>query len=167
MPLRRSKGFMLGILFLGLTACASAIPSTLKGQARAIPFQEFHQAPESYAGQLLLIGGEVFAVKPRGEWIEIEVLERPLGFRDKPQMDRPPRGRFLILSTLQGLDRIKPGREITVVGEVKGSEIRSLEAVSYTYPIVMARYIHLWPGPILPGGPDIGIEIGFQGSIGF
>jgi len=167
MPPRRSKGFALGILLLGLTACASAIPATWKGQARTVPFPELQGAPESYAGQLLLIGGEVFTVKPKGEWVEIEVLERPLGFRDRPQTDRPPRGRFLILSTLQGLDKIKPGRQITVVGEMRGREVRPLEAMSYTYPIVMARYVHLWPGPLLPGGPDIGIEIGFQGSIGF
>lgn len=169
MLLRKSKGFALGVfsLLLGLTACASAIPSSVKGQARAVPFQALHQAPESYAGQLLLIGGEVFTVKPKGEWIEIEVLERPLGFRDRPQMDRPPRGRFLVLATLQGLDKIKPGREITLVGQVTGSEVRSVEAASYTYPVVMARYVHLWPGPLLPGGPDIGIEIGFQHSIGF
>lgn len=168
MPLRRSKSFAVGLLLLlGLTACASVIPSSLKGQARVVPFPELHRAPESYAGQLLLIGGEVFAVKPKGEWIEIEVLERPLGFRDRPQLDRSPRGRFLVLSTLQGLDKIKPGREITLVGEVRGSEVRPFEAVSYTYPIVMARYVHLWPGPLLPGGPDIGIEIGFQHSIGF
>ena len=167
MPRRKNRVFLSGILSLLLTACASAIPATEKGQARAVSFYELQQAPESYAGQLLLIGGEVLAVKPKGEWIEIEILERPLGFRDKPQMDRPPRGRFFVLSTLQGLDRIKPGREITLVGEMRGSEVRPLEGMSYTYPVVMARYVHLWSGPLLPGGPDIGIEIGFQGSIGF
>lgn len=164
---RKNNAFALGIFSLLLTACASAIPPTYKGQARSVPLPELQQAPESYAGQLLLIGGEVFAVKPKGEWIEIEILERPLGFRDRPRIDQPPRGRFLVLSTLQGLDRIKPGREITVVGELRGSEVRPLEATSYTYPIVLARYVHLWPGPLFPGGPDIGIEIGFQGSIGF
>jgi hypothetical protein len=34
-------------------------------------------------------------------------------------------------------------------------------------PLVMARYLHVWPPPLFPGGPNIGVEFGYQGSIGF
>jgi hypothetical protein len=55
------------------------------------------------------------------------------------------------------MDELGPGRLITVVGEVQGD--RPL--------LLMARYLHLWPPPLFPGGPEIGIEFGYQGSIGF
>src|SRR3972149_227833 len=66
------------------------------------------------AGPLLVWGGEVLALRPGGEWIEVAVLERPLGFRDRPRLDRTPRGRFAGGIRLdEGGDQLGPARVLT------------------------------------------------------
>ncbi|KRT70783.1 MAG: hypothetical protein XU15_C0003G0159 [candidate division NC10 bacterium CSP1-5] len=178
-------GLSLGLFLCAVTlvACASVIPDGLRDQARSVPFALLQRAPERYAGTLLILGGEVLALRPWGEWIEVAVLERPLGFRDRPRLDRAPRGRFAVVVRLdEGVDQLDPGRLITVVGEVQGRAgpsgtipdqsppgVSGVEppVVSDTEPLLVARYLHVWPPPLFPGGPNIGFEFGYQGSIGF
>jgi len=170
-------GLSLGLFLCAVTlvACASVIPDGLRDQARSVPFALLQRAPERYAGTLLILGGEVLALRPWGEWIEVAVLERPLGFRDRPRLDRAPRGRFAVVVRLdEGVDQLDPGRLITVVGEVQGRAgpsgtipDQSPPGVSDTEPLLVARYLHVWPPPLFPGGPNIGFEFGYQGSIGF
>ena len=171
------SGLELGLFLCAVTlvACASVVPDKLRDQARSVPFALLRQAPERYAGTLLVLGGEVLALRPRGEWIEVAVLERPLGFRDRPRLDRAPRGRFAVAVRLdEGVDQLDPGRLITVVGEVQGRAgpfdtipDQSVPVVSSVEPLLIARYLHVWPPPLFPGGPNIGVEFGYQGSIGF
>ena len=80
-PLKRNMLLAPGLLLLAvaLVACASVVPGELRERVRSVSLAEVDQAPESYAGTLLLLGGEVLAVNPRGKWMGIEVLERPLG----------------------------------------------------------------------------------------
>ena len=178
-------GLELGLFLCAVTlvACASVVPDTLRDQARSVPFALLRQAPERYAGTLLVLGGEVLALRPLGEWIEVAVLERPLGFRDRPRLDRAPRGRFVVVVRLdEGVDQLGPGRLITVFGEVQGRAGRSETipdqfppavshveppAVSGDEPLLMANYLHVWPPPLFPGGPNIGVEFGYHGSVGF
>lgn len=172
-PLKRNMLLAPGLLLLAvaLVACASVVPGELRERVRSVSLAEVDQAPESYAGTLLLLGGEVLAVNPRGKWMEIEVLERPLGYRDRPRSDRPSRGRFAVVIPVQGGDRrtdkLGPGRLVTVVGEVRGRAGPSSGTPSDQPPLLMARYIHLWPPPLFPGGPEIGIHFGYHGSISF
>jgi len=191
--LTRSRRLGLGLFLCAviLAACASVVPDKLRDQARSVPFAALQRAPERYTGTLLLLGGEVLALRPRGEWIEVAVLERPLGFRDRPRLDRAPRGRFAVVVRLdEGVDQLDPGRLITVVGEVQGRAgpfdtipdqsplalshveppmLSDIEppVVSHVEPLLMARHLHVWPPPLFPGGPNIGVEFGYQGSIGF
>jgi len=172
---RSGLGLGLFLFAVILAACASVVPDRLRDQARSVPFAALQRAPERYTGTLLLLGGEVLALRPRGEWTEVAVLERPLGFRDRPRLDRTPRGRFAVVVRLdEGVDQLGPGRLITVVGEVQGRAgpfdtipDQSPPAVSHVEPLLMARYLHVWPPPLFPGGPNIGVEFGYQGSIGF
>jgi len=153
-----------------LAGCASVFPQALREQARPVPFAALQQAPERYAGTLVLLGGEVLVLRPRGAWLEIDVLERPLGLRDRPRVDQPPRGTFTVLLRQEPgdaeTDSLRSGRLVTVVGEVQG---RSASSPGPPGPsvVLMARHLHLWPAPLLPGGPNIGIEFGYEGSIGF
>ena len=183
--LTRSGGLELGLFLCAATlvGCASVVPGGLREQVRSVPFATLQRAPERYAGTLLLLGGEVLALRPRGEWIEVAVLERPLGFRDRPRLDRAPRGRFAVVVRLdEGVDQLDPGRLITVVGEVQGRAgpfdtipdrsplaVSGVEppVVSDIEPLLMARHLHVWPPPLFPGGPNIGVEFGYHGSIGF
>ena len=188
-PLTTRSGLELGLFLCAVTlvGCASVVPGDLREQVRSVPFATLQRAPERYAGTLLLLGGEVLALRPRGEWMEVAVLERPLGFRDRPRLDRAPRGRFAVMVRLgEGVDQLDPGRLITVVGEVQGGVVvNDIEppvlsgveppavshveppVVSHVEPLLMARHLYVWPPPLFPGGPDIGFGFGYEGSIGF
>jgi outer membrane lipoprotein len=37
------------------------------------------------------------------------------------------------------------GRKVTVAGEVRGKKIQRLGEIDYTYPLISAKEIHLWP----------------------
>jgi len=175
------SGLELGLFLCAVTlvGCASVVPGALREQVRSVPFATLQRAPERYAGTLLLLGGEVLALRPMGEWMEVAVLERPLGFRDRPRLDRAPRGRFAVIVRLgEGVDQLDPGRLITVVGEVQGRAAVSPSTgsgpstieppvVSTVEPLLMARHLYVWPPPLFPGGPDIGFGFGYEGSIGF
>ncbi|MEE9125110.1 MAG: Slp family lipoprotein [candidate division NC10 bacterium] len=173
MPCRRDQLLVLGfsIVVANLAGCASVVPAQLKERVRSVSFTKLQQAPDTYAGTLVLLGGEVLVVKPRGEGMEIEVLERPLGFRDRPRRDRPPRGRFAVLLRPQEgdeqIDKLGPGRLVTVVGEVQGSTTSSSDVPPYNFPLLVARHLHVWPQPVFSGGPEIGFKIRVQESIGF
>ncbi|MFQ5848916.1 MAG: Slp family lipoprotein [Candidatus Methylomirabilales bacterium] len=172
-PPKRNTLLVPGLLVLAATlvACASVVPDGLKERARSLPLAKLQQAPERYSGTLLVLGGEVVAVKPQGEWIEIQVVERPLGLRDRPRTDRAPRGRFAVLvphaERNEQLDKVRPGRLVTVAGEVQGRTGSSTGKASDGLPLLLARYIHLWPPPLFPGGPGMGFQFRYQGSIGF
>jgi outer membrane lipoprotein len=55
------------------------------------------------------------------------------------------RGRFIVKSP-QFLDPAlyKKGKRLTVAGQVIGKETRALGETEYTYPVVMAKEVHIW-----------------------
>jgi outer membrane lipoprotein len=166
----RLIGLVVLILPAGLAGCASVVPMTLREQARPVPFSMLRQAPEQYAGTLVLLGGEVIALRSRGEWMEIEVLERPLGLRDRPRLDVAPRGRFAIWIRDEqreaNLDTLRSGRLVTVAGEVYGRPTSHASDSPEVLVVLVAKHLHVWPPPFFPGSPRIGIEFGYQGSVG-
>lgn len=38
----------------------------------------------------------------------------------------------------------KPGRLVTLVGEIKGKKVQPLDEVDYSYPVVAIKEIHVW-----------------------
>ena len=44
----------------------------------------------------------------------------------------------------------RSGRDITVAGEVQGSEVRRLGEIAYRYPVIAALELHLWKEPLSP-----------------
>lgn len=60
-------------------------------------------------------------------------------------------GRYLVV-----VDRFldpaiyRSGRDITVAGEVRGSEVRRLGEIDYRYPVIAASELYLWKKPLFP-----------------
>jgi outer membrane lipoprotein len=55
--------------------------------------------------------------------------------------------------------RNKEGREITVAGEIAGREALPLAGIQYTYPVILAKEIHLWENrPPLLSLPLLGLS---------
>jgi outer membrane lipoprotein len=145
-----------------LSLCAgcaqSPIAETWRQVARNQPsFAEISANPEFFAGQTVILGGEVARANSQPPVTEIEVWQERLDSGDRP--DEHPslsQGRFLIRCPgfLSPADYAQ-GSPITVVGEVQGqalkdAEIRPLGPFRYAYPairypVIGCRQIQVWP----------------------
>jgi outer membrane lipoprotein len=141
-----SRFSLLGFLLLLISGCAYPISKEVRQEARESPsFITVLRNPTAYAGSIVVWGGSIIQTLNTKEGTDILVLETPLGHDERPMAKRYSQGRF-IAKTPKYLDPeiYKPGRRITVGGEIIGKEIRPLGNTEYIYPVVMIKQIHLW-----------------------
>ena len=153
------------VLFLS-SGCAPVLSQSLIDESnRNVLFGDLQRNTERYIGQSILFGGTIIRVgnDPSGGWAEI--LQRPLGYRLEPELNDQVGGRFLLLTNNILDDQIfSKGRKITLVGKVEGKESRSLDQITYDYPLLRVKEYHLWPVGRYRTGPDVHFSIGIFGS---
>ena len=89
------------------------------------------------------------------------MLQRPLDRQGRPLETDDTEGRFIIESP-QFLDSAvyRPGKRISLVGEVSGQEVRPLGGIHYRYPVIAAKELQLWEprtAPRFSFGVGIGV----------
>ncbi len=155
---RYSVLFLLSLLW----GCAPAI-SLQTGADPSLSFKEVAQNPNAYEGRTVLWGGEIIDVLPQENGRNLfEVLEWPLGWREKPRRTVPYQGKFLVLleGPLEDPSLYRSGTRITVAGEVQGSisgkEVKSVSDPAYHYPLLLSKEVHVWKHRPYPysSGPD-------------
>jgi outer membrane lipoprotein len=145
----QSRIHLLLFFFLLISGCAPVISPELRAKVdTSVSFEEVLQNPDKYKGKIVLWGGEILQVLPQDETTYIEILEKPLGWREKPEASFAPRGKFLIRTReLLDFSRFKIKEKVTVAGEIEGSiqgeKIQSGDK-SYRYPVISSKEIHLW-----------------------
>ncbi len=142
--------FLWGLLFwiLLLSGCAHVISKDLRAQSDAsLSLSQVLKDPNAFKGKMVIWGGEIIeTVNQKDATTQIEVFQKPLGWRGEPRAIASSEGRFLIL-VHQFLDPYlyRIGRKITVVGEILGEKVKPLGEMEYRYPLLSSRQIHLWP----------------------
>ena len=98
------------------------------------------------AGLRVIWGGQIVALRNLAEFTEISVVAYPLDGADRPRTDAEPGVRFLIREA-GFLEPVKfaPGRFITVLGIVQGTQETFVDEFALTQPMVEAEALHLWP----------------------
>ncbi|MBI4495897.1 MAG: Slp family lipoprotein [Deltaproteobacteria bacterium] len=144
-----------------LSACGPAISKTLLSQADpALTFPDLLKDPEKYRGRIVVLWGEILETSTRNGETWIEVLQRPLDWRQKPRETDLSSGRFLLHDPeFRDPAVYARGRRITVAGEVEGKRAQSLKEMQYAYPVIRPRESHLW-SPESMGGPFFHLGIG-------
>lgn len=141
----------LSLLIVGaallLQGCSYAIsPEVTRTADRTITFDKLQAEPYSYKGKTVIFGGLIVQIRNVKTGTLIEIDQKDLDYWGKPR--RPDRigGRFIVHQP-RHLDILvyAPGREITVAGEVSGTEERTPGGSGEPYPFVNAREIKLWP----------------------
>jgi outer membrane lipoprotein len=144
---RVNRLWLLLSLCIFLAGCGYPISQNLRTQANLTPtFQEVFQNPEASKGKIVIWGGEIIqTMNQKDKSTLIEVLQRPLDWREEPKENEPSGGRFLILVE-NFLDPYiyRQGREITVAGEILGERVRPLGETEYRYPFLLSKQIYLW-----------------------
>jgi outer membrane lipoprotein len=137
---------VLGLSFLGLSGCASGVSDYSRAMVTYQgTFPELQGAPDQHRGQVAMLGGRIVETTPSVAGTEIVVLQLPLASWDKPALDQPSEGRFLIASP-EFLDPAVYTKLalITVVGEVTGHEERTIGDYPYTLPVLRPIEIKQW-----------------------
>lgn len=140
---------------LGLGAC---VPAALKGEFTEIK-PETVAAVEGVAPPAhVRWGGVVLSLSNSPTVSCFEVLGRPLDLSARPKRGDASEGRFLACQDgFRDPEVFAPGREITVVGELVGSEPRQIGDHVYHYPTVAASDVHLW-AQIEPAGDIVVVD---------
>lgn len=141
------KIFLVSLWLQACTSSPNIIPEPLESQIDpALTFTRVIQAPESYTGKLILVGGEVLKAKGLEEGIQLEILQLPLNEDQRPVNQRiSSQGRFLALKK-EFLDpaTFPQNTQVTIVGEVTGSRLAPLDETEYQYPTITVKHLHVW-----------------------
>ena len=161
----------LGVIWAGLAGCVSGVSDYSRAMVTYQgTFPELQGAPDQQRGQVVMLGGRIVETSPSTTGTEIMVLQLPLAGRDKPALDQPSQGRFLIASP-EFLDpAVYPKLAlITVVGEVTGQVERSVGDYPYTLPVLRPIEIKQWSTSDWGGGGpavQLGVGAGSHGGGG-
>jgi outer membrane lipoprotein len=149
------RSILLTLLGLSLlSGCATVISEeTRKLVDPAVTFDKLREKPDSYLGKNVMVGGRIVAARNTKEGAVLEIVQLNLTQSGLPEDSFQSAGRFLATS-VDFLDPsfFKPGRRITLVGEIKGKRTMPLDAIDYTYPVIAIREYYLWKDP------DYGLE---------
>jgi len=139
--------FLFSVLVLG---CTPAISTKLMAKVdSSLTFGKVLQDPDAFKGKTVLWGGKVIQVLPQDGTTFVEVLQMPLGWREKPEEVYASEGKFLILfRKFLDFSRFDTGEKITVAGEIQGTAqedgIKFLSEKGYRYPVILSEEIRLW-----------------------
>lgn len=135
------------VLVAGCASNPEVVPDPLKSQIDTqVTFQEILQQPETFQGKLVVVGGEVLHAKRSTEATQLEILQLPLDDSNRPsKIKTESQGRFLAFEQAF-LDpaTFPPGTRVTVVGEVTGSQTAHLDEMTYQYPTLAIKHLHVW-----------------------
>lgn len=137
---------MIWSFFLN-TGCTPVISKELRKQvSEDLTLSMVEKDPEAYKGRIVLWSGEIICSVNKEEGTLMEILQKPADIQGKPLDVDYSEGRFLALSPdYLDVAIYKKGRKVTVAGEIKGKKTQSLGEIEYTYSLILAREIYLWP----------------------
>ncbi|MCW5890318.1 MAG: Slp family lipoprotein [bacterium] len=154
------RGCLVLLSLLVALACARP-PAALRGD---YPRTTVAEAVADAGGRReVRWGGELVATTPTGDRTCFEVVERPLDRAARPRGTDETSGRFLACAAgFYDPALWAPGREMTVVGRLDGTQTGAVGGATYRFPRVDAEAVHLWPirDPYARTWPAIGIGIG-------
>lgn len=132
------------VLFLG--ACASGPKYDTARVDPGLTPQRAAASADTARGERVLWGGVIISSTNLRTRSQIEVLAYPLTDNQKPDLSAKPQGRFLIVRPgyLETLDYTQ-GKSVTAIGSFDATQRGKIGESDYTYPVLAAEQIHLWP----------------------
>jgi len=129
-----------------LTACATTPPLDITGVDVGITPTKVIADLEATRNRRVHWGGVIVQSKNLKDTTQIEVLAYPLDKAGKPNTESDPQARVLIMQPgyLETAD-YRPGRLVSIVGTVTEVREGAVGEARYTYPMVRADQLHLWP----------------------
>jgi outer membrane lipoprotein len=160
------NGIALVLLLSGCTSSPPVVPDEFRSQIDSAPsFRDLQSTPHSYQGRTVLLGGEILSAKLTRDGTEFEVLQLPVTADDPPAERRSEsQGRFLALDRgVMDPASLPAGTRVTLVGEVKGDEVRPLDESTYRYLTIDVKHLHVWDPDVYRdrSRSSVGVGMGF------
>jgi outer membrane lipoprotein len=138
------------ILLDVFSACAAGpavVPEEFESQIdTSVTFPQLLDAPRTYSGRTVLLGGEILSAKRISGGMQLEILQLPVSNNDPPAERRSEsQGRFLAMNrTVIDAAALPPGTRVTVIGSVTGDALQQWDESEYRYPTLEVRHLHAW-----------------------
>ncbi len=147
MNIHLRKTFTVVLAAVLLAGCTVISKEAMKAVDEKITLTMVQEHPENYIGKKVLWGGTILSTDNREKVSEIEVLESKLAY-DRSPADGGSEGRFIVESG-KFLDSnvYKTNKRLTVAGTVKGTEVRKIGKMDYTYPVIVPFEMRLFEPP--------------------
>lgn len=141
----------IGLSFL-LGACATDVPRPIRDSLPESPgLAQVRENPAAFQGRVVRWGGTLAGVQNQAQETILEVVDRPLERGGRPIESDRSAGRFLVRAKgFLDPSVYANNRQVTVYGQISGSEQRKIGEFPYTYPVVVADQLHLWPPYVEP-----------------
>jgi outer membrane lipoprotein len=140
--------FILGLFFIMfVSGCTAGISQLSRSKVTYTgTFSTLQKTPDTYKGEVVMIGGRIIETKTSPSLSEIFVLQLALDTGGRPVNPDQSEGRFIV-QTKQFLDPAIYQKDmlLTVVGTLKGSKVGSIGGLEYSYPLIELIEIKLWP----------------------
>lgn len=138
--------FLFALTLFFAAACAPAVSrESMELADPSVTFEELLQDPSRHAGRYLLLGGAIASVRTGGDGGELEVVQHPLDRRGRIAATDRSAGRFIVRdSSFRDPAIYRPGRLVTVVGQVEGSRSGRIGEREYLYPVLTLHELRLW-----------------------
>ena len=130
-----------GVLF----SCAPLSKEVMQQVNESLTYPLVQKDPQMFVGKTVLWGGVIVKTTNRQDETILEIRQSDLDIEKRPKSPDSSAGRFIVRQP-GFLDPViyKEGREITLAGEIVGKETLPLGGIQYTYPVILAKEVHLW-----------------------
>lgn len=137
---------ILVLIFIS-SGCARAISKELRIQMKdEINIKQAIKNPDTYHGKMVIWGGIIVKAENLKKGTLLEIVQKPVTLEKRPRPVDQSDGRFLALyEGYLDVAIYSEGREVTVAGRLKELKEKLLGEIEYTYPVVSAEEVHLWP----------------------
>ncbi|MGF1547475.1 MAG: Slp family lipoprotein [Thiotrichales bacterium] len=134
------------VAIMALAGCASTVPKAIETPIEPpIQLAEVKSAPTAYVGRQVRWGGNIATVANLADATRIEIVSRRLQSSGRPSRADATDGRFVVLAHgFLDPSVYAKDRQVTVVGEIVGTEPGRIGEFAYQYPVVKADTLHLW-----------------------
>lgn len=136
----------VAVIALAMAGC-SLVPDTLEvADKHALKgYSEVASAPDKNKGEPVRWGGIIASVENKKDVTVVEVVQLPILPYGRPNVAQDSLGRYRVYVD-DFLDPVvyQPGRSITFVGNITGSETGAIGEHTYFYPTLKASNHELW-----------------------
>ena len=145
--------WLAGLVAVVLGGCATGPDFDTTGVREELQPREAVREIDTFRNTRVFWGGVIVNTENLEQGTRLEVVAYPLDSNQKPDLDEPPLGRFLVREDtyLETID-YRQGRLITVLGTLIETQEGMIGETRYTYPVVSSERMHLWPVEPTGGG---------------